>query len=141
MSNLMFDPAVFVFNLTSLLIRSRALNCSMPSVDRSAASQFTSMFLNSRSSYRESVVEVKLNGSLMRVIMVMQSFEIRRCLNARSASELVTDSVCCNSPTEVKNSSVDSNSVKSALVIFVDEAAEMIAEVLAEKLIENSSKY
>jgi hypothetical protein len=27
------------------------------------------------------------------------------------------------------------------LVIFIDEIAEMIAEVLAEKFIENSSKY
>jgi hypothetical protein len=46
----------------------------------------------------------------------------------------------CNSSTEIKNSSLDSNSVKSALV-FVDETAEVIAGVLAEKLIENSSKY
>jgi hypothetical protein len=41
----------------------------------------------------------------------------------------------------IKNSSIDSNSIKSALVKFVDKIAEMIAEVLAEELIENSSKY
>jgi hypothetical protein len=47
----------------------------------------------------------------------------------------------CNSSTEIKNSSIDSNSIKSALM-FVDEIAEMIAEMLAEMmLIENSSKY
>jgi hypothetical protein len=47
----------------------------------------------------------------------------------------------CNSPNDVKNSSLDSNSIKRALVKFVDEIAEMIAEMLAEELIENSSKY
>jgi hypothetical protein len=48
----------------------------------------------------------------------------------------------CNSSNVVKNSSFDSNSIKSALVIFVDETAEMIAEMIAEMmLIENSSKY
>jgi hypothetical protein len=49
----------------------------------------------------------------------------------------------CNSPNEIKNSSFDSNSIKSALVIFVDEIAEMIAEVLAAEMMlsENSSKY
>jgi hypothetical protein len=47
----------------------------------------------------------------------------------------------CNSSTEIKNSSFDSNSIKSALVKFVDEIAEIIAEMLAEELIENSSKY
>jgi hypothetical protein len=47
----------------------------------------------------------------------------------------------CNSSTEIKNNSLDSNSIKSALM-FVDEIAEMIAEMLAEMmLIENSSKY
>jgi hypothetical protein len=35
----------------------------------------------------------------------------------------------------------DSNSIKRALMIFVDEIAEMIAEVLAEMIIENSLKY
>jgi hypothetical protein len=46
----------------------------------------------------------------------------------------------CNSSNDVKNSSLDSNSVKSALM-FVDKVAEMITEMLAEKLIENFSKY
>jgi hypothetical protein len=48
----------------------------------------------------------------------------------------------CNSSNDVKNSSLDSNSIKSALM-FVDEIAEMIAEMLAEMIlfIENSSKY
>jgi hypothetical protein len=70
-SNLMFDSTVCVFNLTSLLlIRFRILNCSMSSVDKSAVSQFINMFLNSWSSYLESVIEIKLksNDSLMRVI-------------------------------------------------------------------------
>jgi hypothetical protein len=43
----------------------------------------------------------------------------------------------CNSSNDVKNSSFDSNSIKSASV-FVDEIAEMLAEMM---LIENSSKY
>jgi hypothetical protein len=49
----------------------------------------------------------------------------------------------CNSSNDVKNSSFDSNSIRSALVEFVDEIAEIIAEMLAEMmlLIENSSKY
>jgi hypothetical protein len=47
----------------------------------------------------------------------------------------------CNSSTEIKNSSIDSNSIKNALM-FVDEIAEMIAKVLAKvMLIENSLKY
>jgi hypothetical protein len=48
----------------------------------------------------------------------------------------------CNSSNDVKNRSFDSNSIKSALVIFVDETAEVIAEMLAEMmLIEKFSKY
>jgi hypothetical protein len=49
----------------------------------------------------------------------------------------------CNSSNDVKNSSFDSNSIKSALMIFVNEIAEMIAEMLAAEmmLIENFSKY
>jgi hypothetical protein len=47
----------------------------------------------------------------------------------------------CNSSNDVKNSSFDSNSIKSALMKFVDEAAEVVAEMLAEELIENFSKY
>jgi hypothetical protein len=48
----------------------------------------------------------------------------------------------CNSSNEIKNSSFDSNSIKSALVIFVDETAKMIAEMIAKMmLIKNSSKY
>jgi hypothetical protein len=46
-----------------------------------------------------------------------------------------------NSSNDVKNSSSDSNSIRSALVIFVDEIAEMIAEMLAKMIIENFSKY
>jgi hypothetical protein len=47
----------------------------------------------------------------------------------------------CNSSHDVKNSSFVSNSIESALV-FVDEIAEVIAEMLAEvMLIENFSKY
>jgi hypothetical protein len=46
----------------------------------------------------------------------------------------------CNSSNDVKNSSFDSNSIRSALM-FVDEVAEMIVKILAEKLIENFSKY
>ncbi len=72
---------------------------------------------------------------------MMQFFEIKRCLNARFVNELMTNSMFCNSSTEIKNSSFDSNSIKSALVKFVDEIAEIIAEMLAEELIENSSKY
>ncbi len=140
MSNLMLDSIVDLSNLTSLLSRCKALNCSMSSIDLSAASQFTSMLLNSQSSYLESVVEMKLksNDSLMRAVMMMQFFEIRRCLNARFVSELVTNSMFCNSSTEIKNSSFDSNSIKSALVKSVDETAEVLAEMM---LIENSSKY
>ncbi len=141
MLNLMFDSTVFVFNLTLLLIRSKALNCSMFSIDRSAASQFINVLLNSRSSYRESVVEIKLNDSLMRVVMMMQFFEIKRCLNVWFVNKLMTNSMFCNSSTEIKNSSIDSNSIKNALM-FVDEIAEMIAKVLAKvMLIENSLKY
>ncbi len=144
MSNLIANSIVDLFNLTSLLSRWSALNCSMFSIDRSAASQFTSMLLNSRSSYLESVIEMKLksNDSLMRAIMMMQFFEIKRCLNARFADKLVimSNSMYCNSSNDVKNSSLDSNSVKSALM-FVDKVAEMITEMLAEKLIENFSKY
>jgi hypothetical protein len=51
----------------------------------------------------------------------------------------------CNSSNDVKNSSFESNSIKNALIIFVNEIAKMIAEMLAkmiaEMLIENSSKY
>jgi hypothetical protein len=47
----------------------------------------------------------------------------------------------CNSSNEIKNNSFDSNSIRSALVKFVDEIAEMIAEMLAKMIIENSSKY
>jgi hypothetical protein len=48
----------------------------------------------------------------------------------------------CNSSNDVKNSSFDSNSIKSALVKFVDEISEIVAEMLAEMmLIENSLKY
>ncbi len=137
MPNLMLDSTVFVFNLTSLLIRSRTLNCSMSSIDRSAASQFISMSLNSRSSYRESAVEIKLKNSLMKMMMMMQFFEIKQCLNVRFVSELMTNSMFCNSSTEIKNSSLDSNSIKNALV-FVDEIAEVLAEVM---FIKNSSKY
>ncbi len=141
-SNLMLDSTVF-WSITTSLIRCRALNCSMSPIDRSAASQFTSMSLNSRSSYLESVIEIKLKSSLMKILMMMQFFEIKRCLNVRFASKLVvvSNSMFCNSSTVIKNSSIDSNSIKSALVKFVDKIAEMIAEVLAEELIENSSKY
>jgi hypothetical protein len=146
MSNLMLDSIVFVFRVTSLM-RCRALNCSMLSVDRSAVSQFINILLNSWSSYLESMIEIKLksNDSLMRIVIVMQFFEIRRCLKIWFESKLVvvSDSMFCNSSNDVKNSSFDSNSIKSALVIFVDEVAEMIAEMLAAEimLIENSSKY
>jgi hypothetical protein len=139
-SNLILDSIVFWFSATSL-IRCRTLNCSMLSIDRSAVSQFTSMLLNSQSLYRESVVEIKLNDSLMRIVMMMQFFEIKRCLNARFVNELMTHSMFCNSSTEIKNSSFDSNSIKSALMFF-DEVAEMIVEMLAEMmLIECFSKY
>jgi hypothetical protein len=109
----------------------------MSSIDRSAASQFISMSLNSRSSYRESAVEIKLKNSLMKMMMMMQFFEIKQCLNVRFVSELMTNSMFCNSSTEIKNSSLDSNSIKNALV-FVDEIAEVLAEVM---FIKNSSKY
>ncbi len=92
MPKLILDSTVFVFNLnltSLLLIRSRALNCSMFSIDCSAASQFISMFLNSQSSYRASVVEIKLNDSLMKIIMMIQFFEIKRCLNVWFSSKLM----------------------------------------------------
>jgi hypothetical protein len=139
MSNFIANSIVDLFNLTSLLSRWSALNCSMFSIDRSAASQFISMFLNFRSSYRESVVEIKLNDSLMKIVMMMQFFAKRRCSNVWFASKLVimSNSMLCNSSNDVKNSSFDSNSIKNALVKFVDEIAEMIAEMF----IENFSKY
>ncbi len=146
MSNFMLDSTIFVFNLTSLLlIRFRILNCSMLSIDRSAASQFINMLLNSRSSYLESVIEMKLksNNSLMKAIMMLQFFEINRCLKVWFESKLIAISnlMFCNSSNEIKNNSFDSNSIRSALVKFVDEIAEMIAEMLAKMIIENSSKY
>jgi hypothetical protein len=50
----------------------------------------------------------------------------------------------CNSLNEIKNSSFDSNSIKSALMIFVDEIVRVIAEMIADAemmLTENFSKY
>jgi hypothetical protein len=76
-SNLMFKSIVFVFNLTSSLIRFRILNCSISSVDKFAVSQFINMLLNSWSSYLESMIEIKLKSSLIEIVIVMQFFEWR----------------------------------------------------------------
>jgi hypothetical protein len=114
-SNLMFDSIVFVFNLTSLLlIRFRILNCSMSFVDRFAVQHFINMLLNSWSSYLESMIEIKLKSSLMRIIIIMQFFEIKRCLKAWFESKLIiiSNSMFCNSSNEIKNSSFNSNSLK-----------------------------
>jgi hypothetical protein len=135
MSNFMLDSIVFWFSTTSL-IRCRTLNCSISSIDRSAASQFIKMSSNSRSSYRELVVKIKLKNLLMKMIMMMQFFEIKRCLNVWFVNELMTNSMFCNSSNDVKNSSFDSNLIKSVLV-FVDKIAEMMVKML----IENFSKY
>jgi hypothetical protein len=117
-SNLMFDLIVFVFNLTLLIIRFKVLNCSMSFIDKSAVSQFINMFLNSLSSYLEFVIDVKLNDSLMKIIMIMQFFEIKRCLNVWFESKLMItlNSMFCNSSNIIKNSLFDSNSIKSALI-------------------------
>jgi hypothetical protein len=146
-SNFKFNSTVCAFNLTSLmLIRVKVLNCSMLSVDKSAVSQFINMLLNSWSSYLESMIEIKLKNSLMKTIMMMQFFEIKRCLKAWFESKLIVvwNSMFCNSSNEIKNSSFDSNSIKNALMIFVDEIERVIAETIADAemmFIENSSKY
>ncbi len=88
-SNLMFNSTVFVFNLTSLLIRFRTLNCFMSSVDNSAASQFINMSLNSWSSYLDSIVEIKLKSSSIKTVMIMQFSAIKRCLNFWLTSKLM----------------------------------------------------
>ncbi len=118
------------FNLIELFSLCKVVNWSISAVDRFAASQFINMLLNSRSSYLDSMIETKMksNDSLMKILMMF--FEINRCSNVLSASKLVikTNSTLLIESNDVKNSSIDSNSIN-------------LASSIIDEIELNSSKY
>jgi hypothetical protein len=122
MSNWIFDSTVDWFNLIESFNLCRTVNCSISAMNLFAASQFINMSLNSRSSYLDSMIEIKMksNDSLMKALVMF--FEISRCLNVLFASNLMikTNSTLLIESNDVKNSSFDSNSINLASSI-IDE--------------------
>jgi hypothetical protein len=102
MSNWIFDSTIDLFNWIESFNLCRTVNCSISTVDRFAASQFISMSLNSRSSYLDSMIEIKVksNDSLMKKLMMF--FEMSRCSNVLFANELMINSMFRNSSNDVK---------------------------------------
>ncbi len=114
MSNWIFDLIVDCSNLIELFSLCRTVNWLISAVDRLAISQSINMLLNSRSSYLDSMIEIKVKSkdSLMRALVVF--FEISRCSNVLFASKLMMNSMFCNLSSDVKNSSFYSNSISLA---------------------------